>query len=483
MFDQVHDLIRMAFPGHDLLRCPQEGVTDRIWIELGKRGERMCCRGIVDVGAKKTRAESDVHPVEGEANDEPAATNMVRRFLVELLNRHMDCELSPYGTLTGVRPVKIVHRLLDRGWEDTAILDHLFRKYLVNLDKARLLLEVARANRPFLPVRIEAPRLLSVYIGIPFCPSRCHYCSFPGNRVRDYEVDVSPYISALLVEMEMMADAITENGWGIQSVYLGGGTPTILSQSHLEMIFTVLHDRFISGCTSEITMEAGRPDSVTKQGLNRLREMGVNRICINPQTMEDETLKLIGRQHDSRMVVEAAEWARQAGIEILNMDLILGLPGENLRNFQNTARRVMEMEPDNITLHTLASKRGSQMFMTQKPGRVQSGGGEEAPGLVWLDSIFRAHDYRPYYLYRQKYMQANLENTGYERGGRPCIYNIQMIEERQTIIGMGGGAGSKFVRPGDWSLTSFHNPQNPQRYVGAVHQLISRKVDKLRALN
>lgn len=483
LFGQIHDLARMAFPGYDFLHRQQEGVSNLIRIEVTRQGKCLSCKGLVDVEASTTRdaAEYQLPPEPFGGNS--AERNAIRRFTFGLLSRYWGGDLSPYGCLTGVRPVKIVHRLLDQGYDDGEILGHLHENYLIDLDKARLLLEVAHADRPFLLNQQGAGALLSIYIGIPFCPTRCYYCSFPGSRVVNYDLDVTPFMKSLLVEMEMIGAAITENGWKIQTVYLGGGTPTVLSQAHMEDIFAVLHDKFISDNTSEITVEAGRPDSITKPGLIRLQEMGVNRICINPQTMDDETLRFIGRRHDSRMVVAAVEWVRQAGIKNLNMDLIVGLPGENMRHYQNTARRILELEPDNITVHTLASKRGSVMFQTESRSNAGNRGEQAAQGIALMDGLYREANFRPYYLYRQKNMQANLENTGYQRSDSPCIYNIQMIEERQTIIGMGGGASSKFVRPGDWSLTSFQNPKEVKRYVEAAPRLIAGKVDKLQALN
>lgn len=483
MFNQIHDLVRMAFPGYELLPCQPEGVSNLIRIEVTRQVECLSCKGRVEVGANTVRDTREYHLPPQLAGGNSAERNAVRLFTFGLLNRHRGGDLSPYGCLTGVRPVKIVHRLLDQGYDEGQILGHLQENYLIDIDKARLLLEVAHADRPFLLDRQGAGKLLSIYIGIPFCPTRCYYCSFPGSPVQNYDLDVVPFMKSLLVEMEMLGEAITDRGWHIQTVYLGGGTPTVLNRAHMESIFTVLHDKFISAKTSEITVEAGRPDSITKPDLIRFREMGVNRICINPQTMDDETLKLIGRRHDSRMVVEAVEWVRQAGIKRLNMDLIVGLPGENMRHFQNTAHRILGLEPDNITVHTLASKRGSEMFNTERRSTVGNRGGEAARGIAWMDGLFRDKNYRPYYLYRQKNMHANLENIGYQCGESSCLYNIQMIEERQTIIGMGGGASSKFVRPADWSLTPFHNPKEVKRYVEAIHHLVAGKVDKLQALN
>jgi len=232
-----------------------------------------------------------------------------------------------------------------------------------------------------------------------------------------------------------------------------------------------------------VTVEAGRPDTLSPSKLNLLKQAGVDRICINPQSMNDETLRLIGRKHDSQAVAEAVEWTRSAGIRHINMDLIIGLPGENLEHYLYTAEKIVNLKPDNVTVHTLAVKRGSNLAANGANSRVLNQVAEVERGINALAEILSQHTYVPYYLYRQKYMQAPMENTGYSIPGNFCRYNIQMIEERQTIVGLGGGASSKFVNTSDWSLTSFHNPKDAHSYCQTVETLIARKVDKLRALN
>jgi len=217
--------------------------------------------------------------------------------------------------------------------------------------------------------------------------------------------------------------------------------------------------------------------------LNLLKQAGVDRVCINPQTMNDDTLRLIGRSHDSTSVDQAVGWARSAGIKHINMDLIVGLPGEHAKHWKTTAAKVLKLQPDNITVHTLAVKRGSTMAEIEGKTKIFDHVNEVEQGVKYFGQVLTEHGYSPYYLYRQKYMQASMENLGYAHTDSFCIYNIQMIEERQTIIALGGGASSKFVNTADWSLTSFHNPKDPKSYIQSLNRLIARKVDKLRALN
>jgi oxygen-independent coproporphyrinogen-3 oxidase len=232
-----------------------------------------------------------------------------------------------------------------------------------------------------------------------------------------------------------------------------------------------------------MTVEAGRPDTLSAAKIKLLADAGVGRICINPQTMVDDTLRTIGRQHDRRQIIDAVAMAREKGLADINMDIIVGLPGEDLQDNLYTGRELLKLRPENITVHSLAVKRGSRMAEKEGLSGVGDKADEVAAGINALAELFAENGYEPYYLYRQKYMKANMENIGYSLPGHYCLYNIQVMEERQTIVALGGGAASKFVDPGDWTLTSFHNPKDPPSYCQNVERLIQRKVDKLLALN
>lgn len=483
LYHNLQDLVRMAFPGEGVragLPAHQEGYMAIAAVELE---ERVFFSGSLAINGKITAHRQDFPRPAGGLNTHSQLIKMARTFTYQLLCQHLEEQFNPYGILTGVRPAKIVHRLLDQGVSEDEIRTRLERQYLFSPAKARLLVAVATFNHDFLPTKSEALEKLSIYIGIPFCPSRCYYCSFPGAIVPDSALELDPFMEALLMEMNAIGACIARQGWQVQTIYLGGGTPTILSDNDLGKIFEVLDRHYISASTREITVEAGRPDTLTPSRLRWLRQAGVTRICINPQTMHDSTLSLIGRQHNVQMITEAVGWARSAGIKNLNMDLIVGLPGENRECFQASAEKVLALKPDNITVHTLTAKKGSLLRETEGPG----GSSEQAilveRGMNDLHSIFQANDYSPYYLYRQKYMRAGLENIGYTLPGHACLYNIQMIEERQTIVGLGGGASSKFINPADGSLSSIHNPKDPPSYIKRVADLTARKVDKLGALN
>jgi len=483
---KVQDLIRMALPGSRLEENLEPGDEGHIFMECQEREERVTFRGSIAMrgNPRVTSWGKEYRFGPGEAGDMGQMKLAARTFMYQLLCRHLERNFNPYGILTGVRPVKLVHQLMDQKLTEEQIFVQLTGKYLIESDKARLLMAVAQTNRSFFPGPGQSgSHRASLYIGIPFCPSRCTYCSFPGAAIRDYSKEVGPFMDALLSEMEEVGECIQENNWLIDTIYIGGGTPTILAERDWERLLSALRKKYISSATQEITVEAGRPDTLSRNLLTFLQQAGVDRICVNPQSMQDQTLERIGRCHDRKMVAEAVRWARQAGIRHINMDLIVGLPGEGAADFLSTARQVLELEPDNITVHTLAVKTGSAL--------CESGGRAIEPeesmvveqGLIDLRRIFEAEGYKPYYLYRQKFMRANLENIGYSLDQSACRYNVVIMEERQTIIGLGGGAGSKFFATNPRSLVNIHNPKDPKSYIRALPRLIALKVDKLGGLN
>lgn len=404
---------------------------------------------------------------------------IARAFAYRLLCRHCGTNFNDYGLLTGVRPVKLIHRMLDRRLEEAEIIEELQQKYLITASRARLLTEVAYNNRPYLEGAGQ-DHLVSIYIGIPICPSRCFYCSFPGAVLKNYEGQVEPYVMALLQEMDDIGDALKEMGLRVQTIYIGGGTPTVLADKDINALFKLLHQKYVSSATREITLEAGRPDTLSLQRMETFKQAGISRICINPQTMNDSTLKRMGRKHTSLEVTTAVEWARQAGINRVNMDLIVGLPGEDEEDYRATISKVLQLKPENITLHTLAAKKGSDLARIEGMNWKKDSPIKE--GLENMQAALRNEGYEPYYLYRQKYMRTDAENTGFSLPDCYCLFNILMIEERQTIIGVGGGAASKLINS-QGKITSIYNPTDPGSYCKAVPELVRRKVDNLRALN
>lgn len=482
IYASIHELIRMAYPDAEICREHRGKCDIEINLRVMEEAGQCLVEGSI-VSESKTSLNSQTCSIASLDSESGALRRFVQRFIYGLLSSHLEREINAYGILTGVRPVKLVHSFLDQGYSPQAIQNKLEQKYLLRTEKASLLLEVAQNNRPFLLEPAAARKMISVYIGIPYCPSRCYYCSFPGAVINNYEKEMTPYLKALFREMQVLGEYINHHGISVQSIYIGGGTPTVLSGQDLQRVFDLLHHYYISAACQEISVEAGRPDTLSRQKLELLRDAGVGRVCINPQSMNDATLVRIGRNHDRKGVMQSVEWAREAGIKQINMDLIAGLPGEGIREAAYTANQILELKPENITVHTLALKRGSVMAELEGKTNLHSRVEEIEETLKRLSDMFREQAYLPYYLYRQKYMKASMENTAYAKPGAFCLYNIQMMEERQSIIGLGGGASSKFINMADGSLSSFHNPKNPQSYCQSVERLINSKVDKLRALN
>jgi oxygen-independent coproporphyrinogen-3 oxidase len=483
LYTTLHELIRLAFPGCRIIlgSSPQEEAP--VQVKISKEKNKLFIRGAIkDKNRETVKSEKHLLLDQGEVLNHESKW-LLRSFTYRLLCQHTGSNINPYGLLTGVRPVKLVHRLLDEGFAPAKIEHILQTDYFLNQDKAALLLEVALNNRPFLLSREQVGKLLSVYIGIPFCPSRCYYCSFPAAVLSNYQQQVNPFLEALHYEITRIGEFLQEQDIAVQSIYIGGGTPTVLSERDLESLLDLLQERFISPLTQEITVEAGRPDTLSPLKLKLMQEAGVNRICVNPQSMNDSTLQRIGRNHDQKGVLRSVEWVRSAGIKKLNMDLIVGLPGESIPEYLYTAEKILQLDPDNITVHTLARKRGSLMAEAEATGDIKNRVSQVQEGVELFSTRLRAAGYNPYYMYRQKYMSAAMENIGYARPADECIYNIQMMEERQTIIGLGGGAASKFIRPDDWRLSSSYQPKDPSAYAGSVEELVKRKVDKLWALN
>ncbi|HWI54449.1 MAG TPA: coproporphyrinogen dehydrogenase HemZ, partial [Desulfobacteria bacterium] len=322
---------------------------------------------------------------------------------------------------------------------------------------------------------------VSVYIGIPFCPTRCAYCSFPAFSAGSWGTLMKPFLTALEKEIREIGDYLNKAGRTIQTIYIGGGTPTVLDSADLRNMLLTCSESLASSDTTEVTLEAGRPDTITTEKLQIAREFGVTRISINPQTMNGETLKAIGRCHAPEDVVSAFNLARGAGFDNINMDIILGLPGENSSMVEDTLVRLSRLGPENLTVHTLAVKRASHIKEAKETYSLPSG--EEVSRMLEITAGAAASmQMKPYYLYRQKKMVGPYENIGYAVPGRECLYNIQIIEERQTIVGMGGGAGSKFVEPGTWYLTSHYNPKDPHTYINRIDEIINRKKGLLHKL-
>jgi len=402
------------------------------------------------------------------ALEERHKKRFIKRTIYELLK--LETGISPqWGLLTGVRPAKIISEFLAEGKSDEACMSYLVNKYLVEEGKAQLALDVAKAEQEILSKNDQDD--VSLYIGIPFCPTRCVYCSFTAYPISQYRGRVGDYLAALFLELEYLA--AYAKGRSVKSIYIGGGTPTSLDEEQLECLLVKVAELF-RVAEIEYTLEAGRPDTLCKGKLQLMKRYGVNRISINPQTMNEQTLKEIGRKHTVEDIRRVFHEARECGHDNINMDLILGLPNETAEDVESTMKEIKCLEPDTITVHTLAVKRASRL----KEELEQHTFVLSQEMVKMLDVAARyakEMGMRPYYMYRQKNMVGNFENVGYCHPGKESVYNIQIMEEKQTILAAGAGASTKVVYPETNKIERIFNVKSVDEYIKRIDEMIERK--------
>ncbi len=378
----------------------------------------------------------------------------------------------PWGMLTGIRPAKLASRALESGM--TAVETHrLFREtYYVSESRTQLALDAAKAG---LAAKASLdPADLSLYVGIPFCPTRCAYCSFVSADVQKALKLVAPYLQALYQEIAACAPLLEEARLRLRTIYIGGGTPTTLSAPQLDRLLTQIETQFDLSHVTEYTVEAGRPDTITPEKMAVLAAHRVDRVSVNPQSMDDAVLEAMGRSHKAADIYAAYQMVRDAGIPMINMDLIAGLPKDSLDGFRCTLDQVLALNPENITVHTLALKKGARLMM-ERQGLPS--GAETAAMLDYAWDRLRAAGYLPYYLYRQKYMSGALENIGWCKPGCEGLYNICIMEELHTILALGGGGSTKLTDPDTGKIIRITNPKYPHVYLERVEQICANKQD------
>ena len=379
-----------------------------------------------------------------------------------------------WGTLTGVRPAKLAGEMMDAGYSEEETAAAFRERYYVNEEKTDLVLETCR-NQRFLTSQ-PAGRTAGIYIGIPFCPTRCLYCSFASNPA---DPDgMRRYLEALLTEIDAVSERMKELQIRPESIYFGGGTPTSLDAGMLERLLARVRERFDMSGVKEFCVEAGRPDTVTEEKLLIMKEAGVDRISINPQTMNEKTLKIIGRSHSVEDVIDAFSLAQKCGISKINADIIAGLPGEDAAMFRNTLQSVLALAPDNVTVHTLAVKRASRLKEENENYHYENAA---HVGEMVRDArrVLTKKGYRPYYMYRQKHMAGNYENVSYSLPGSESVYNIRIMDEHQTIVALGAGGISKAYYPENNRLVRVPNVSNYEIYIERLGEMIGRKEEKL----
>ena len=454
----VYHVTKAFFPEEEIVQTVDEEQEPLVWMQLPGGA----CFSLAE--RSLTMADRKMTP-EDEQTEKREVTREVYRFL----SKKCDRELA-WGMLTGVRPTKLVMQKLEAGLDQVQIRKFLEEEYCVTKEKAELAYEIACREKEQLG-KLNAGEGFSLYVGIPFCPSICSYCSFSSSPVGEWKDKIDAYLEALgRMAGERKPD----------TVYVGGGTPTTLEAGQLDRLLGTIRNCFDLSELKEFTVEAGRPDSITREKLEVIRRYPVTRISVNPQTMQQKTLDLVGRKHTVEDVERIFHMARELGFDNINMDLIAGLPGETRADMQDTLRRIKALAPDSLTVHALAIKRAAKFGQEGRTMDLHS----EISGMV-EDAAECAEEMglKPYYLYRQKNIAGNFENVGYAEVDKAGIYNILIMEEKQTILAAGAGASTKLVLPEKiqtaggkkTNLIRIENVKNIMEYIHRIDEMIERK--------
>ena len=473
--------------GHDLKHAAEEMLFHLLptatLTRADEAGEGDWCRSLLSEqdGEAVGRAIACIGGVTHESARRASVAGLgpldYKRVITELVKMTVYDAVVPalaqppvWGSLTGVRPAKLARGLIERGMSRGEAAAHLREHLYVSPERTALTIRAA-ATAMELDKEI-GPDDISLYVGIPFCPSRCYYCSFVSSTTAQSGHLIEPYLDTLCREIAETAALVREAGKRVQSVYIGGGTPTTLSEQQLIRLLKTLEQNFDFSRLREYTVEAGRPDTITPGKLHALRAAGVGRVSINPQSMDDQVLAAIGRRHAASDVLRAYDEARQAGFREINMDVIAGLTGDTAETFARTIDTLIGLAPENITVHTLAIKRGADLT-------------DKAAAAAQRETVSRMLDgashalqtggYGPYYLYRQKFTAGGFENVGWCKPDTECFYNVTMMEELQTILSLGAGGVSKRVDRDTGWIERTNNPKYPLEYIGAADRLAAGK--------
>ena len=462
----LYHITKAFFPNAEIKQCVDAEQEPLVRIELDDGSCFLLDAKEFEENQKKKDAQEKKKIV----------TKMVYRFLSEKTGQEM-----AWGMLTGVRPTKLAMHQMENGMNEAQAKAFLQEVYCVSEKKARLAVDIACREKALLS-KLDYLNGFSLYVGIPFCPSICSYCSFSSSPIDVWSPRMDDYLKALCIELHHIAKE-TE-GKTLNTIYIGGGTPTTLTAKQLEKLLNVVDELFLNEERGaellEYTVEAGRPDSITKEKLEVICSHPVTRISVNPQTMQQKTLDLVGRKHSVQAVKDIFHLARELGFDNINMDLIAGLPGENAEDMRDTLRQIEELSPDSLTVHSLAIKRAARMAQEQPVRDLHT----EITEMV-EDAAKTAEKLGlvPYYLYRQKNIAGNFENVGYAKADKAGIYNILIMEEKQTIYAAGAGATTKIVLPEkiktengkETNLIRIENVKNIEEYIARIDEMIKRK--------
>lgn len=420
------------------------------------------------------------HQLNKSSDDFKVFKRHINECLIYMLTKHTGMHQS-WGVLTGIRPTKLYHQMVQKGASHEAIKSHLKHTYLIDDEKIDLMRDIVKVQHEAIPDLYQLQDEVSIYIGIPFCPTKCAYCTFPAYAIQIHKKQVPEFLVGLLFEIEQIGQWLKTHQKKITTIYFGGGTPTSIKPEELKLLIEACYKHFDMTHVRELTIEAGRPDTIDEATLKVLNDYDIDRISINPQSFTDETLKAIGRHHTVQETIDKFELSRAFHMNNINMDLIIGLPNETLTEMKHSLSEIKRLNPESLTVHTLSFKRASEM--TRNKDKYQVADRTEVIKMMQLSQTFaKEHGYIPYYLYRQKNILGNLENIGYAKANQSSLYNILIMEELQTIIGLGCGASSKFIHPKTKKIENYLNPKDPKSYNETYQHYTEMKINKLNAL-
>ncbi|WP_274650040.1 coproporphyrinogen III oxidase [Paenibacillus humicola] len=461
------------------------GAEMTIALETSREdGQVIAAARLMDEGEPLTARHARKTAADASGEELRKALRLSLSFvLLDVLQRRTGI-VQPWGILTGVRPTKLLHERMRKGVPMERARRELQGDYLISEEKIALMERIVERQLAALPDLYELRGEVSLYIGIPFCPTKCAYCTFPAYDINGRQGSVGGFLSGLHYEMREIGEWLKRHEVTVTTIYFGGGTPTSITAEEMDELYAAMYDHFPDvEHVREITVEAGRPDTITPEKLAVLRKWGIDRISINPQSYIQNTLDLIGRHHTVQETIDKFELARTSGMDNINMDLIIGLPGEGEAEFEHTLAETAKLMPESLTIHTLSFKRASEMTRHRGDTKYKVAGRDEINRMMrraveWTDS----YGYAPYYLYRQKNILGNLENVGYAKPGIESLYNILIIEEMQSIIGLGCGASSKFVDPYTGEISRLANPKEPKAYNETYLACTDAKIEALNRL-
>ncbi len=483
----IYELVRAFYPEANYISCYSREECPEEPCDLFLMADKIEHQFLIQYTTERRSETVTIEEVRGQSGENTGDAlvsceeerffrkenkDALKRSLYEIL-----CDLSgrtlPWGNLTGIRPAKLAMGMIESGMSNVESATEMRERYLVSKEKAALAVAIANRERNILK-DIDYEKGYSLYIGIPFCPSICLYCSFSSYPLSVWKKQVDAYLNALTKEIRETALLMKENGRILQTIYIGGGTPTTLEPDQLRALLSEVVQSFDMSQVLEFTVEAGRPDSITTEKLAAIREFPVTRISVNPQTMNQETLDIIGRKHTVEQTKEAFLMARRLGFSNINMDLIVGLPGEDEEMVGKTLASIKELDPDSITVHSLAVKRAARLNIFKDQYAEMTFENNQRIMNLTMETAYEM-GLSPYYLYRQKNMKGNFENVGYAKVDKAGIYNILIMEEKQPIIALGAGGSSKLVFDHGNRIERVENVKDVKNYIDRIDEMISRK--------